>query len=731
MSEVYVAILWHQHQPYYKNAGTGLYVMPWLRLHAVKDYYGMAALIEECPGMKATINFVPSALLQIRDYLENNAQDTNLIVSRKPAADLTDEDRLFMLKNFFMANYDHMIAPYPRYRELYQKARPDERDRKAALRRLNPKEWLDLQVWANLTWFHPLSVERSPELKQLFEKDRNFTEDEKRRVLDLQLDVMRQVIPLHRKLQDRGQIELSTTPFYHPILPLLNDPSCAREAMPNTPLPKSWVKLPEDARAQIEKGIRYYEECFGVKPRGMWPSEGSVSQEVASLFAEQGIRWIATDEEILAKSIGEGIARSPSGEVMKPGVLYKPYLAGSDHAQLAIVFRDHVLSDLIGFHYQGHTAEHAVSDLIGRLERVGERADGAKPLVSIILDGENAWEFYRNQGVDFLRGLYQRLEKHPRLRPVRIEDAVAMLKPRDRVGRLFPGSWISHNFYIWIGHSEDVRAWELVYATRQWLVEKAKGRPADDPALARAWEEIYAAEGSDWFWWYGDDHVTAQIEEFDTLFRAHLKGVYEALGETPPLELDTPVTRAMVRRPYTEPRAFLPVTVDGRSTGYFEWVNAGRCDLQVAGAMSRSTDQILSRLLFGFDAHRVYLRLDGKKSLRKEMPANACVRVIFAGHTSQVVSITAIAEGKPKIEIQRAGVVTPCTGAECPGIECALGGIFELALPFHALGFKPEMAVDFYIEVCSEGRVVERAPAGGAIRLEVPLPDFERIQWQV
>lgn len=726
MSEAWVAILWHQHQPYYKNVKTGLYVMPWLRLHAVKDYYGMAALLEECPEVKVTINIVPSALLQLRDYVENKAQDVHLLLSRKPATDLTEEDKIYIVKNFFMANYEQMIAPYPRYRELYQKARPSDPDKKGPLRRLTLKDWIDLQVWANLAWFHPVTVERTPELRELIAKGRAFTDDEKRYVLDLQLSIMAEVIPLHRKLQERGQIEVSTSPFYHPILPLLCDPSCARVALPGTPLPAGWMKLPEDARAQIAKAVHYYKECFGVAPRGMWPSEGAVSPEVIPLFAEQKIQWIASDEDVLAHSIGVPIQRTPSGEISNLNVLYKPYLVSSESGDVAIIFRDHVLSDLIGFHYQGLPAEQAVNDLVGRLERVAERAGSTPTLVPIILDGENAWEFYRNQGVDFLRGLYRRLARHPRVRTTRIEDAIAALRPCDRITKLFPGSWINHNFYIWIGHSEDVAAWELVYAARKRVAEKTAGRPASDPAVVRAWEEIYAAEGSDWFWWYGDDHVTAQIEEFDLLFRTHLKCAYEAIGETPPLALDSPVTRAIRRMPYTVPRAFLHVTLDGRPTSYFEWVDAGRCELQAAGAMERSAERLLTRLYFGFDAERFYLRLDGRKDLSAELPPEVSVYISFAGPSALQVRATELCHTRPRIELDRAGIVTPCEGA-----SCVLGQILELAIPFRALGLAVGTPVDFFVELTCGGQVRERAPSGGAIRFDVPPPDFDRIEWQV
>jgi len=727
MAEVFVSFLWHQHQPYYKNVATGVYMMPWLRLHAVKDYFGMAALLEEAPEVKATINFVPSALLQIRDYVENNAQDLNLILCRKPAADLTEEDKTFILKNFFMAQFDQMIAPHPRYRDLFQKAQPGAGDRKSVLRRFAPKDWLDLQVWTNLAWFHPLSVERTPELRALMEKDHGFIEEEKQRVLALQLAVMREVIPLHRKLQERGQIEISTTPFYHPILPLLCDPACAREAMPGVALPRSWTKLPEDALAQVRKGVKYYEECFGARPRGMWPSEGSVSQEVAALFAGEGIRWIATDEEVLAHSIGAAIQRGPSGEVTNPDVLYKPYFVHAGEREIGIIFRDHVMSDLIGFHYQGQAAERAVDDLMGRLERVADRAKGSSPLVSIILDGENAWEYYKNQGINFLRGLYRRLAKHPRIHTIRVEDAVASCKAHDHITRLFPGSWINHNFAIWIGHPEDNTAWDHVYAARKRVMEKTGGPAATGPGASRAWEEIYAAEGSDWYWWYGDDHVTAQIEEFDLLFRTHLKTAYEAIGEAPPTALDIPVTRAVTRRPYTQPRALLDVRVDGRITSYFEWVDAGRCDLQVAGAMDRGGQRLLTTLWFGYSTDRFYLRLDGHKSLRDELPPGAGIRVTFAGPTSLVALVTGIADKSPTIVLVRPGTSSPCAEA-----TCALDRVFEFSMPFHSARCTVGMVVEFHVELCDEaGRTIERAPASGAIRFEVPAPDFERIAWQV
>ena len=510
MHEVSLAFFWHQHQPYYPDDVAGENPMPWVRLHGTKDYWGMAMLLREVPEMHATINLVPSLLQQLAAYTDGGHQDVHQRVSLTPADGLSEENSYYLMDNFFMVHPDQMIRPFPRYHELYRKRGLGVDSADKARKRFNKKDIIDLQCWSNLVWIHPLAFELDADLAEFRNKGRGWTEKEKLWLLEKQMELLRQVVPLHKELAQRGQIELTTTPFYHPIMPLLCDKRLARRAMPNVMLPSHLDGYPEDAREHIRRAVAFHEELFGQKPRGMWPSEGSVCQGIIPAIAEAGIQWIGADEEILSCSTDGWVARDGNGYLRNPEMLYRPWRAEEQGRSVQLIFRDHAMSDQIGFHYQRYEPEHAVNDFIGRLEAIGRATGGnaghRPTLVSIILDGENCWEYYPNTGVDFLRGLYRRVVEHPRIKPVRVADYLARWPATDKIGQLFPGSWIQHNFGIWIGHPECNRAWDLLYETRQWLVAVAarKSKPAE--SIARAWEELFIAEGSDWFWWFGDSH---------------------------------------------------------------------------------------------------------------------------------------------------------------------------------------------------------------------------------
>ncbi|NQU21774.1 MAG: alpha-amylase/alpha-mannosidase, partial [Candidatus Nealsonbacteria bacterium] len=546
MHDVALAFFWHQHQPYYPDDVAGENVMPWVRLHGTKDYWGMAMLLREVPELRATINLVPSLLSQLAAYTDAAHEDTHLRISRLPADGLDEGDMRYLLDNFFMVHVDQMIRPYRRYFELYKKrgASVDSADR--ARKRFSRKDIIDLQCWSNLAWIHPLAFERDDDLAEFRKKGRHWTEKEKQWLLDKQMELLSEVIPLHRELQERGQVELTTTPFYHPILPLLWDKRQARRAMPEVALPKHLDGYGEDVREHVDRAVRYHAKLFGQQPRGMWPSEGSVCQGIIPAIAEAGVRWIATDEEILSRSTDGWVSRDADGYLRNPEMLYRPWRVEEQGRQLQIVFRDHALSDQIGFHYQRYEADDAVNDFIGKIEAIGRATSGnaghRPTLVSIILDGENCWEYYANGGVDFLRTLYRRIAKHPHVTPYRICDYLEQYPATDKLGHLFPGSWIQHNFGIWIGHPECNRAWDAMHQTRQYLaqVTEQKSKPAEQ--IDRAWEELYIAQGSDWFWWFGDDHSSAQDGLFDRLFRKHLQNVYQILGDQPPPELAKPIS---------------------------------------------------------------------------------------------------------------------------------------------------------------------------------------------
>ncbi len=731
MHDVCVALLWHQHQPYYPDDVGDENPMPWVRLHGTKDYWGMAKLLEEVPEMHAAINLVPSLLSQVMAYTDSGHQDTHLRISRLPADGLTEEDMHYLLDNFFMVHPDHMIRPYRRYNDLYRKCGMsiDLPDR--ARKRFGKKDIVDLQVWSNLVWIHPLAFEADTDLAEFRDKGRNWTEQEKQWFLDKQMELLGQVIPLHRKLQERGQLELTTTPFYHPILPLLWDKRQARQAMPDVVLPEFLDSYHQDAAEQIRLAVDFHEKLFGQKPRGMWPSEGSVCQEIIPSIAEAGIQWIATDEEILSCSTDGWVSRDGNGFLRNPEMLYRPWRVEEQGKQLQIVFRDHAMSDQIGFHYQRYATDHAVDDFFGKAEAIGNATGagaGHRPtLLSIILDGENCWEYYPNNGVDFLRTLYRRLADHPKIEPVRICDYLQRHPATDKLGHLFPGSWIQHNFGIWIGHPECNRAWDALDRTRRHLAKATTEKTKSSEQLERAWEELYIAEGSDWFWWFGDDHSSAQDGLFDRLFRKHLQNVFLVLGDQPPVELARPISLGhRGGRPHSQPTELLNVKVDGRQT-YFEWINAGHHVCQGArGTMSMAGEGLLADLYFGFDAERLLLRLDSKGGpVRERLAELDMLRVFFFQPEGFELLVQHPASKEPSVRLYHNDV----TVAE-PGIEAAADMLLELSVPFRSLAISTAAPIHFCVELIKDEQSIERVPAEGAIETAVPSPDYELIMWQ-
>jgi alpha-amylase/alpha-mannosidase (GH57 family) len=769
MSEVALAFYWHQHQPYYPDDVDGINTMPWVRLHGVKDYYGMALHLLEFPEMRCTINLVPSLLVQLQAYTERGGSDLALDIARVPADDLSEENRLYLLDQFFMADAEHMIKPYPRYLELYQRRAPGRNSAKEALRRFESRDFRDLQVWYNLTWVHPIAAERDPELQELHAKGRHFTEMEKNRLLDKHLEILREIIPLHRRLADSGQVELTTTPFFHPILPLLLDKKLARESVPHVKLPRYTGGYPEDAEVHVRRAIEVHTRIFGKAPRGMWPAEGSVCQTMIPLLAQHGIRWIATDEQILTHSTQGFISRDAHGHVRNPERMYRPFKVREGDHELGIVFRDHALSDMIGFHYQHSDSTAAAEDFVHHLHNIRQAVDSAEPvLVSVILDGENCWEHYPGGGVAFLRALYERCSRSDTIRPVTIGAYLERHPPHDVLPHLFAGSWINHNFAIWIGHEEDNTAWDALHRAREHLVKRsqesgARGQESGDRSqesgirgqgtgvtvtpdscsltpdscsltpdscpltpVERAWDELYIAEGSDWFWWFGDDHTSAQDLLFDYLFRKHLQNVYLLLGDEPPPELGRPITRRGQRAMHSMPRSFLEVRIDGRHT-FFEWIGAGRYVCQSErGTMAMVTTGPIKEVHFGFDRRTLFVRIDFHMPARQALADFDALRLGFVDPAGWELQIEAPTRPAPVVHLSREGRYK-----DHAGIAVAVERIVEVAIPFDLFGLKPDQSIQFFVDVLEGAQSRDRAPREGTIHLTCPAPDFEQQMWGV
>ena len=610
---IYLAIIWHQHQPvYFKDPATNIYDKPWVRNHAAKDYVDMAAILKGYPDVHVTFNLTPSLIRQIDDLLAG-AKDLPWVMTEKPADQLSDEDKAYIVQRFFDTN-PKIIARFPRYQELAD-ARLSTPEETAVT--WSESDFRDLQVLFNLAWTDPDWLAEEP-LEALVDKERDYSEADKQVVLGEHLRLVGEVILVHKELQEAGQIEVTMTPYAHPILPLIVDTNQAQQAMPSANLPVPPFRFGNDALAHLEKGVDLYRDHFGIDPRGMWPGEGSVAQIIVNMVSRAGIQWMASDEGVLAKSLGmDGFTRGADDLVVDLDKMYRPYyVVGGDNVPVAMVFRDVVISDKVGFTYSGLPGKVAAADLVKRVHdiRDGLIASGAKGphLVTVILDGENAWEYYENDGKEFLHTLYQKLSEDALIKTVTPSEFLALAPDQPTIEDLWAGSWISHDFSTWIGEDEENLAWSYLYRTRDMAQKYVSGmRQIDEETLATAMDQMYIAEGSDWFWWYGADQNSGQDETFDAAFRNTLKQVYVILGEEPPTFLDVPVIPLQAQSPDQSATDLIAPTIDGEiSAG--EWDAAG-CYLFSGGVMA-SADDVLESFCFGFDAQNLYLRVDARQS---------------------------------------------------------------------------------------------------------------------
>lgn len=698
-----VALLWHMHQPNYHEPNSNRMAMPWVRLHALKDYLDMPLAATVRDDVKVTFNLVPTLLDQTQLYLDG-AVDRHLELSRLRPEDLSTGTKLEILRTFFTANPSRMIFPYPRYQELYLKYTSAATDLNTLVSLFSSEEIRDLQVWSNLVWVDPIFRDEEP-VRGLLAHARQFSEEEKQSLFEWQTALMARIVPTYQKLFAEGRIDVSFTPYFHPILPLLCDTDIAREALPSIDLPSRRFAHPEDAERQIVMAIEKYRDLFGRDMAGMWPSEGSVSEETAAIAARHGIKWLASDEEVLTHSL------TKSGLWQKDNPIHSIYELPDG---TRMFFRDHSLSDRIGFVYSTWEAERAVSDFIAHIKRLRTIYTGRldQVIIPIILDGENAWEYFRDDGTEFLGLLYEQLGQDQEIETVTFSQAAAIF-PARKLPRLFAGSWINHNFRIWIGHPEDNKAWDLLSRTRDDLVAfEGERRDYDREKLVLAWKQIYIAEGSDWCWWYGDDHRSGQDDQFDQLYRRHLSAVYELIGRDVPLALLRPVSLPGGVRPPTMPDGLVTPTIDGRLTHFYEWAGAGHYDCeQPAGAMHR-VDRVITDIFFGYDRERFYIRLDLRSLNALESLAGRKVVIACFVPEKRVFEL----EPLPRYEAPDGRYVY------------AIVDRVELSIPRSVLWSEGHGELTFAVALMQGGQALENWPEHEPITIKIPRR-FEEIFW--
>ncbi|HUM01415.1 MAG TPA: glycoside hydrolase [Thermoanaerobaculia bacterium] len=706
-----VFFLWHFHQPWYADFAGGPTHLPWVRLHALKDYADLPLLLSAEPRVPHACNLVPSLLDQI-EVLSRGGSDLFLDVARTPAAEWDGPTVAFALANFFSA-HPRMIDALPRLAELKRRL-PSAADDLAAsgLRRsFSRGDLRDLVVLFHLAWSGQ-TLSKDPLLVRLRKRGHGFSEEEKNALLDRQQAFLAEVIPAWKSALATGNLELTTSPYHHPILPLLVDTNAAREARPDLPLPHRRFARPDDAREQLALGLSTFQRHFGFRPEGMWPPEGAVSEASLALMAEAGVRWVATDEDVLLQSLFH--PEKHFGEGDKARTVFHPYRLERG-ASPVLFFRDRVLSDRIGFSYATWDPAAAAADFLARLHAIRAAVPDDDLVVPVILDGENAWETYPENGAPFLRALAAILATNGVV-VMKPSDVLRAMEPRP-LPRLVAGSWVDGNLRTWIGAPAKNRAWDLLIQIRDGLAAEVAAAPALSPpeilkggappaAVAKA--ALFAAEASDWFWWFGDDHTSAHDAVFDALFRAHLVTACRALGHPVPPELEHPVERRIVAPAVLRTSPLSP-HLDGQPPDFFEWLGAGRHSARPKGTMERGIGPV-KEILFGGDAQgeRVFLCLNPSAPPASASLENKRLRVAFPGSDGETATVHEVAL-RPGVSSQ----------GEC---SVAVGRVVEIALPRPKT---PGRAVTFRVHLLDgEGRELETIPDGDFIRFET-----EHVDW--
>ncbi|BAY19520.1 family 57 glycoside hydrolase [Anabaenopsis circularis NIES-21] len=740
---LYIAFIWHQHQPLYKSPDSGIslsstqqYKLPWVRLHGTKDYLDLILILEQYPQLHQTVNLVPSLILQLEDYIAGTAFDPYLTASLTPAEQLTQYQQEFIVQHFFDANHHTLIDPHPRYAELYQQRQ--EKGPAWCLANWGLADYGDLLAWHNLAWIDPLFWD-DPEIAGWLKQGRNFSLSDRQQIYAKQRQILSRIIPQHRKMQQTGQLEVTTTPYTHPIMPLLADTNAGRVAVPNMTLPEHRFQWAEDIPRHLRKAWDLYTDRFGQEPRGLWPSEQSVSPEVLPYIIKQGFKWICSDEAVLGWTLKHFFHRDGAGNVQQPEILYRPYRLKTPAGDLAIVFRDHRLSDLIGFTYGSMQPKQAAANLVGHLQAIAKKQrenPSEQPwLVTIALDGENCWEFYPQDGKLFLEALYQNLSNDPQLQLVTVSEFIEQFPPTATIPQeqLHSGSWVDGSFTTWIGDPAKNKAWDYLTHARAVLASHPEATEESNPA---AWEALYAAEGSDWFWWFGEGHSSNQDAIFDQLFREHLCGIYKALNEPIPAYLSQPVEVHEVKANHI-PESFIHPVIDGRGDEQ-DWDKAGRIEIGGArGTMHNSS--IVQRLWYGVDHLNFYLRLDFKSGVApgNELPPELNLLWFYPEKTmhNSPIPLADLPQQAPvnylyhhHLEINlltqsvqfREAAENHQWQPRCSRAQVALDTCLELSVPWADLQVPPDYPLRLILVQSDNGRFCDYLPENALIPIEVP-----------
>jgi alpha-amylase/alpha-mannosidase (GH57 family) len=696
-----VLFLWHHHQPFYRAEYMERPELPWVRLHAVRGYLDMLSAVRET-GAAVTFNFSPALLLQLKTATENEICDEFERLSRVPAHDLRDEEKRFILRHFFSINWPIHVKGHPRYEALLSKRGDLAADPhfRTALVDYSAQDFSDLIALFNLAWIG-FTGRKNTIIAELFKKGRDYTAQDIEAILAYHHQALNEVLSGYRSLRNQGQIELSVSPYSHAILPLICDSRVAAPDIPRQLLPRPEYHHPEDAERQLKLAIAAHQEIWGETPGGLWPAEGSVSEDALNIAAACGMRWAATDQGILERSEHTKSESTPH---------FVSYNWKAGDVGLRVYFRDRALSDAIGFRYSAMSGESAAAEFLGHLERI---YDGTKGIggrgVTVALDGENPWESYPDGGERFLMTLLRTLQKHAKLTTQTFSDHMKT-GTRARIHRLHAGSWIDSNFRIWIGDPEKNQAWVELGRARQALDELNAG----DPRREECWKWLLRAQCSDWFWWYGEPFNSMYEPHFDALFRGYLKSFYAAAGRQSPPALDVPIFVPPRPERRLQPAFPMAPTIDGLDTSFYEWVGACRIDPRQFGTTMGRSEHFLKHLHYGFGNDELFFRFDPASTLHPQK--SAVLRLHILGNKQITLDIS---------------LGSPQNASETSGVRWAFHDVVEVAVKRDSIAVPSGGECQFWVEVLDETMVLDKLPPAGAFNFIVPTAEMVAANWMV
>lgn len=753
MKKLSIAFVWHLHQPNYQTQHDEVMLMPWTRLNAVKTYSGMLKYLEKYPNLKLNFDISPVLLDALEGYANGTLSDIHQNLTLTPVEELTPDDMEFILNYFFDLDYNNVISKYPRYIDLYQRRFSKE---EIDTDEFSMSGYSDIMTMFNLVWFTDEQIAEYPKVAEIAEKGKHYTNKHREILINAQRDIISKIIPNFKKYLYENRIDMLTCPYYHPILPILADMDTAKTFSLRNPLPGSDIKMPDCAMAQIEKGLKRTEEVFGFRPKGMWAPEQCISREVVEMMAKAGIKWTLSDETILSNTINKEFVRDFKGYHQDPYALCQTYSMNFENDKnIKIIFRDAVLPNLISFEYPNYDAQTAAKDLYERIKVVYNKflnAPSENHLLTIAMDGENAWRNYADGGIEFLNELYKIISEDETLETVKISEYLERAGHIEHLDDIKTGSGINRDFRFWTAEPTKNMAWRYLFNVYEDLKRFEQEENVDREAIAAAYEQLYNAQGSDWFWWYGEPNDSGQDQLFDFLFREHLKNIYIFLNKPVPQNLEEPLS-TFTGKPSRIPKGLISPTLRGKLDYEEEWRNSGSIDIPASPLLQEN--KLFNRICFGCDYENLYFLFDVNKytySLTTDdeqiyqvyiyintgneeytapvRPLNKTENVgtLLKSAYTHELKYTFMQNKSFPLFFSKAMKNNLWVMQKNNSVESVYDEVIEIKIPFEDLGVKANEKVDFFIINGTFGRVEETYPQDLWLTIKRPKKPEEKFE---